>query len=63
MTPENFAYWLQGLFELTDTNELTEEQVAMIKRHLATVFENRTAVPSALPPNTTVLRPFDRRIC
>lgn len=43
MTPENFTYWLQGFFELTNTNELTEDQVKMIKQHLALVFKNESA--------------------
>lgn len=38
MNAENFAYWLQGFFELADTDDLTKEQVQMIKDHLAIVF-------------------------
>jgi len=34
-----FAYWLQGFFELSDTNTpLTEKQVQTIKNHLKLVF-------------------------
>lgn len=42
MNAENFAYWLQGFFELADTNELTKEQIQMIKDHLGLVFNKVT---------------------
>lgn len=38
MTSVSFCYWLQGLFELQNPAELTPEQTACIKRHLAMVF-------------------------
>jgi len=38
--PENFAYWLQGYFELTDGKTLNAKQVTVIKNHLALVFEH-----------------------
>lgn len=38
MTPINFSYWLQGFFEISDSNELTPEQVKMIRAHLNLVF-------------------------
>ena len=38
MTPINFAYWLQGFFEISNSNELTPEQVKMIRAHLNLVF-------------------------
>ena len=47
MTPENFVYWLQGYFELNDRDELTNEQVAIIKEHLGLCFEkSRLIMPS-----------------
>lgn len=44
MTPTNFAYWLQGYFELSDTMpggviKLSGAQVTTIKRHLKLVRE------------------------
>lgn len=46
MTPENFCYWLQGLFELQpDLKSLTPEQIAMIRQHLMYVFDGKVAVP------------------
>lgn len=40
MTPEQFCYWLQGCFEINDSNELTEKQVQVIRNHLNLVFEH-----------------------
>ena len=45
MTPENFAYWLQGFFELTDDGlPLTNTQVEIIKDHLTLVFTKVTPI-------------------
>lgn len=38
MKATEFCYWLQGLFELSDSKTLTEEQVTKIKNHLKLVF-------------------------
>jgi len=38
MTSRDFAYWLQGLFELADPKTLNENQTDLIRRHLALVF-------------------------
>ena len=48
MNEINFAYWLQGFFELSGTTARTEAQVKVIKDHLALVFNKVT--PS--PPNS-----------
>lgn len=40
MTSRDFAFWLQGFFELTGTKELTIEQVDQIKKHLHLVFKH-----------------------
>lgn len=42
MTPENFTYWLQGFFEISDSNNLSETQVQIIKDHLDLVFDKKT---------------------
>lgn len=42
MTPENFVYWLQGVFELTTTKQLSETQTQIIKDHLQLVFNKVT---------------------
>lgn len=38
MTSRDFAYWLQGIFELGNINELDEKQTKIIKNHLNMVF-------------------------
>lgn len=42
MNSENFVYWLQGLFEMSDTKTLNETQVQIIKEHLHLVFNGVT---------------------
>jgi len=44
LSAENFAYWLQGYFELTDSGQqMSAQQVEVIKEHLALVFKKETA--------------------
>lgn len=38
MTSRDFAYWLQGLFELSDITTLNEKQTELIRKYLALVF-------------------------
>jgi hypothetical protein len=38
MTSVQFAYWLQGFFELSETDEITPKQAEIIKNHLKLVF-------------------------
>ncbi len=45
MTPENFAYWLQGFVELHGAPP-SAEQWEQIKAHLNLVFEKITPIPS-----------------
>lgn len=42
MSPENFAYWLQGFFEIQNPKTLSETQVQEIKNHLDLVFTKVT---------------------
>ena len=42
MTTEQFTYWLQGFFELSGTTTLNEEQVKVIKEHIALVLKKTT---------------------
>jgi hypothetical protein len=48
MTPEQFAYWLQGYAELNETPP-TAQQWQMIRDHLALVFEKVTPPLGASP--------------
>ncbi len=38
MTSRDFAYWLQGFFEISGSESITEEQTSVIKNHLKLVF-------------------------
>lgn len=40
MTSVNFTYWLQGFFEISGNNKVTEEQIKVIKNHLNLVFKH-----------------------
>ncbi len=51
MTPEQFTYWLQGFFEITENPTLSPKQIKIIKDHLELVFDKKT--PSYKQPNTT----------
>lgn len=42
MTPEQFAYWLQGFMEMADPKELNKIQTQQIKDHLKLVFDKKT---------------------
>jgi hypothetical protein len=42
MTAEQFIYWIQGFFELSGATALNEEQVKVIKEHIALVLEKKT---------------------
>lgn len=38
MTSRDFAFWLQGFFELHDPERLDERQTRLVKQHLNLVF-------------------------
>ena len=42
MTTEQFVYWLQGYFELSGAKTLNEEQVKIVKDHIALVLNKVT---------------------
>ena len=44
MNAEHFIYWLQGFFELSGAATLNEEQVKVIKEHIALVLEKKTSI-------------------
>ena len=49
MQSRDFAFWLQGFFEVSRAKTLDEEQVALVKRHLNLVFVHEID-PSMGPP-------------
>jgi len=58
MNTTEFCYWLQGFFEMANPMQLSMQQIAMIKKHLALVFTNVTgpARPEKTAPHAD---PFD----
>lgn len=54
MSPENFAYWLQGYFEIGKSEELTKEQVQEIKNHLKLVFLKLTPSVTIQPESVKI---------
>lgn len=42
MTSEQFTYWLQGFFEISDSPTLSENQIKIIRDHLDLVFTKVT---------------------
>lgn len=42
MKPEHFVYWLQGMLEDGKHKTLDEQQVKLIREHLALVFKKET---------------------
>lgn len=38
MTSQDFVYWLQGFFEISDATSISEKQTEIIKNHLKLVF-------------------------
>jgi hypothetical protein len=51
MTSEQFAYWLQGFMEVANPIELDSSQTAVIKHHLALVFNKQTPNRPLTEPN------------
>lgn len=62
MTTEQFTYWLQGYFEISNNNTLSEEQVQVIKDHLNLVFKKVTPDRNkSLPEENSTLEPRDSK--
>lgn len=40
MTSRDFAFWLQGFFEVADPIKIGEKETQLIKKHLALVFKH-----------------------
>lgn len=40
MTSRDFAFWLQGFFEVSNAETITKEQTQVIKNHLNLVFKH-----------------------
>jgi hypothetical protein len=46
MSPENFAYWLNGYLEISGTKELSSDQLKIVQDHLALVLTKVTPIVS-----------------
>lgn len=57
MNSEQFAYWLQGAIELGGVREFTPAQTAIIRDHLALVFNKVT--PARIVEEVTTRAPFN----
>lgn len=57
MTPEQFAYWLQGFVEIRGSVP-TSAEWDVIKDHLATVFKKVTPDRQVLPPGPGIAEPY-----
>jgi len=55
MTSRDFAYWLQGLFELGNPKALDERQTDLVKRHLAMVFVHEIDPSAGGPKEQAIL--------
>lgn len=42
MSYEQFAIWLHGFLEISNTEEINKEQTQIIKDHLALIFDKKT---------------------
>lgn len=61
MKPENFFYWLQGYFELSDKYQLSSSQVGCILRHIDLVRNTpgNEKLPERIVQIETLLSVFD----
>jgi hypothetical protein len=65
MTSNDFCYWLNGFFELSNGTTLTDEQVNIIRDHLNLVFKKETPyyyTPSIFPAKLFDNEPFSPKI-
>ena len=51
MNERDFCFWLKGFFEMTDAQELSEDQLQMVKEHLDLVFVKVTETVIKAEPN------------
>jgi len=64
MLPEQFTFWLNGFFEISDTNNLSEKQVQIIRDHLNLVFNKVTPKSSKTSNyllNDSIMKPSNSK--
>lgn len=57
MNSRDFAFWLQGYFEISGGGELNQTQVGMIRNHLALVFAHE--IDPSMEPSVGVKNELD----
>lgn len=40
MTSRDFVYWFQGFLEISNTKEINEDQLKIVRNHLTMVFKH-----------------------
>lgn len=62
MTEQDFAYWLQGAFEIADVKVLDDVQVECVQRHIALVrvLEPRSVLINQVDVLLTISDPAER---
>jgi len=61
MSPEQFTFWLNGFFEISDTNNLSEKQVQIIRDHLNLVFNKVTSKSSKSSNFDSIMKPSNSK--
>lgn len=62
MTSRDFCFWLQGLFELSETKALDEKQTALVRAHLAMVFKHEIDPSAGTPEHQAELQKLHDRV-
>lgn len=55
MTTEQFCYWMQGFFEISNPKELNAKQIQIIQDHLNLVFNKKTLDRNQEPEKKDIL--------
>lgn len=63
MTPENFIYWLQGVLEIADPEQLDKKQIQIIKDHIKLVLKKETPVRNELPSLSDLIKKSPEVLC
>lgn len=53
MNERDFVYWLQGFFEISGSEKLTEQQVQIIKDHIKVCIEKQNN-PFKMSPSSNI---------
>lgn len=56
MNERDFFYWLQGFFEISETETLSKKQIQVIKDHMALVATKVTPNRQEIPEDTEELQ-------